>query len=68
MSEQRPTRGFSGAVVKVWRGDPDPAAGTVDIDFAMHDGLATRWAQIHQGTGVLERLSRTRRPGFMINS
>ncbi len=25
--------------------NPDPAAGTVDIDFAMHDGLATRWAQ-----------------------
>jgi NADPH-dependent ferric siderophore reductase len=24
--------------------NPDPAAGTVDIDFAMHDGLATRWA------------------------
>ena len=25
--------------------NPDPEAGTVDIDFAMHDGLATRWAQ-----------------------
>ncbi len=24
--------------------NPDPAAGTVDIDFALHDGLATRWA------------------------
>ncbi len=24
--------------------DPDPVAGTVAIDFAMHDGLATRWA------------------------
>lgn len=24
--------------------NPDPARGTVDIDFAMHDGLATRWA------------------------
>ena len=24
--------------------NPDPARGTVDIDFAMHDGIATRWA------------------------
>ncbi|WP_458316827.1 siderophore-interacting protein [Mycolicibacterium brisbanense] len=24
--------------------NPDPEAGTVDIDFAMHDGVATRWA------------------------
>lgn len=111
MSEQRPTRGFSGAVVKVWRGEdyeltvtgrsaltpnylrlhfagrelladrpphptmwvrgwfpdgakshqrgytlvnPDPAAGTVDIDFAMHDGLATRWAQTAKVGDVLE--------------
>jgi NADPH-dependent ferric siderophore reductase len=102
MTEQKPSRGFSGAIVKLWRGgdyeltvtgrteltpnylrlhftgeallaersihptmwvrgwfpdgakshqrgytlvNPDPAAGTVDIDFAMHDGLATRWAK-----------------------
>ena len=101
MSDQKPSRGFSGALVKLWRGgdyeltvtgrteltpnylrlhfdakelltgrplhptmwvrgwfpdgakshqrgytlvNADPAAGTVDIDFAMHDGLATRWA------------------------
>lgn len=25
--------------------DPDPAAGTVDIEFAMHDGVAANWAQ-----------------------
>lgn len=25
--------------------NPDPAAGTVDVDFAMHDGLATAWAR-----------------------
>ena len=25
--------------------NPDPAAATTDIDFALHDGLATRWAQ-----------------------
>jgi NADPH-dependent ferric siderophore reductase len=34
--------------------NPDPAAGTVDIDFAMHDGLATRWAQRAQPGDVLE--------------
>ncbi|WP_319457176.1 MULTISPECIES: siderophore-interacting protein [unclassified Mycobacterium] len=102
MTEQKPSRGFSGAIVKLWRGgdyeltvtgrteltpnylrlhfrgeallaerpihptmwvrgwfpdgakshqrgytlvNPDPAKGTVDIDFAMHDGLATRWAK-----------------------
>jgi NADPH-dependent ferric siderophore reductase len=101
MPDQKPSRGFSGALVKLWRGGdyeltvtgrteltpnylrlhfdgnelltgrplhptmwvrgwfPDgakshqrgytlvnanPPAGTVDIDFAMHDGLATRWA------------------------
>lgn len=101
MSDQKPSRGLSGALVKLWRGgdyqltvtgrteitpnylrlhfdagqlladrrvhptmwvrgwfpdgakshqrgytlvNADPAAGTVDIDFAMHDGLATRWA------------------------
>ena len=25
--------------------DPDPGADTVDIEFAMHDGVASRWAQ-----------------------
>ena len=34
--------------------NPDPEAGTVDIDFAMHDGLATRWAQQAQPGEILE--------------
>ena len=34
--------------------NPDPAAGTVSIDFAMHDGLATRWAQQAEPGDVLE--------------
>lgn len=34
--------------------NPDAAAGTVDIDFAMHDGLATRWAQEAAPGDVLE--------------
>ena len=34
--------------------DPDPGAGTVSIDFAMHDGLATRWAQEAEPGEVLE--------------
>ena len=34
--------------------NPDPAAGTVDIDFALHDGLATRWAQEAKPGDVLE--------------
>ena len=25
--------------------DPDPEAGTVDIEFALHDGVASNWAQ-----------------------
>ena len=25
--------------------DPDPAADTVDIEFALHDGVASRWAR-----------------------
>jgi NADPH-dependent ferric siderophore reductase len=25
--------------------DPDPPADTVDIEFALHDGIASRWAQ-----------------------
>lgn len=111
MSEQKPSRGLSGALVKLWRGgdyeltvtgrtqitphylrlhftaaelladrpvhptmwirgwfpdgakshqrgytlvNPDPAAGTVDIDFALHDGLATRWAIEAQPGDVLE--------------
>ena len=31
-----------------------PAAGTVDIDFAIHDGLATRWAQRAESGDKLE--------------
>lgn len=34
--------------------NPDPAAGTVDIDFAMHDGVATRWAADARPGDVLE--------------
>jgi NADPH-dependent ferric siderophore reductase len=34
--------------------NPDPAAGTVDIDFAMHDGVATRWAREVQSGDTLE--------------
>ncbi|MCV7192134.1 siderophore-interacting protein [Mycolicibacterium brumae] len=33
--------------------NPDPAAGTVDIDFALHDGLATRWAENAQPGDIL---------------
>jgi NADPH-dependent ferric siderophore reductase len=111
MAEQKPSRGLTGALVKLWRGgdyeltvtgrteisphylrlhfdsgdllqertlhptmwirgwfpdgdkshqrgytlvNPDPAAGTVDIDFAMHEGLATRWAQLAEPGDVLE--------------
>ena len=25
--------------------DPNPEADTVDIEFALHDGVASRWAQ-----------------------
>ncbi len=32
----------------------DPEAGTVDIDFAMHDGIATRWARAAQPGDVLD--------------
>ncbi|WKG02014.1 siderophore-interacting protein [Mycolicibacterium sp. HK-90] len=32
----------------------DPQAGTVDIDFAMHDGIATRWARAAEPGDVLE--------------
>ncbi|BDY26209.1 MULTISPECIES: siderophore-interacting protein [Mycolicibacterium] len=34
--------------------NPDPEAGTVDIDFAMHDGVATGWASAAQPGDVLE--------------
>jgi NADPH-dependent ferric siderophore reductase len=34
--------------------DPDTEAGTVSIDFAMHEGLATRWAQQAEPGEVLE--------------
>ena len=111
MADQKPSRGFSGAMVKLWRGgdyeltvtgraeltpnylrlhfagkelltdrsihptmwvrgwfpdgakshqrgytlvNPDPAAGTVDIDFAMHEGLATRWASEAEVGDTLE--------------
>jgi NADPH-dependent ferric siderophore reductase len=111
MSDQRPSRGLSGALVKLWRGgdyeltvtgrteitpnylrlhfeagelladrqvhptmwvrgwfpdgakshqrgytlvNADPEAGTVDIDFAMHDGLATGWAAQAQAGDALE--------------
>lgn len=111
MSEQKPSRGLSGALVKLWRGgdyeltvtgrteitahflrlhfaaaelladrpvhptmwirgwfpdgakshqrgytlvNPDPVAGTVDIDFALHDGLATRWATEATPGDILE--------------
>lgn len=102
MTEQKPSRGLEGVLVKLWRGgdyeltvtgrteitanylrlhftgaelladrrihptmwvrgwfpdggrshqrgytlvNPNPNSGTVDIDFALHDGVATRWAQ-----------------------
>ena len=111
MVEQKPSRGVTGALIKLWRGDDyqltvtgrteitpnylrlhflgrellderpihptmwvrgwfpdgakshqrgytlvnaDPAAGTVDIDFAMHDGLATRWARAAEPGHTLE--------------
>ncbi|MGW0162522.1 siderophore-interacting protein [Mycobacterium sp. NPDC003323] len=34
--------------------NPDPETGTVDIDFAMHDGVATRWARNAQPGDTLE--------------
>ncbi|CAJ1498553.1 siderophore-interacting protein [[Mycobacterium] burgundiense] len=34
--------------------NPDPRARTVDIDFALHEGLATRWACAAQPGDVLE--------------
>lgn len=111
MAEHKPSRGFSGALVKLWRGgdyeltvsgrteltpnylrlhftgkeflneraihptmwvrgwfpdgakshqrgytlvNADPEAGTLDIDFAMHDGLATTWARQAEAGDTLE--------------
>jgi NADPH-dependent ferric siderophore reductase len=111
MADAKPSRGLTGALVKLWRGgdyeltvtgrteisphylrlhfdsgellrdnavhptmwirgwfpdgdkahqrgytlvNPDAVAGTVDIDFALHEGLATRWAQQAQPGDVLE--------------
>jgi NADPH-dependent ferric siderophore reductase len=34
--------------------NPDPSSGTVDIDFALHEGLATRWAREAKPGDVLE--------------
>ncbi|OBF27430.1 siderophore-interacting protein [Mycobacterium sp. ACS4331] len=34
--------------------NPDPEAGTVDIDFALHDGIATRWARGAEPGDTLE--------------
>lgn len=34
--------------------NPDPDNGTLDIDFAMHDGVATRWARNAEPGDVLE--------------
>lgn len=34
--------------------DPDPEADTVDIEFALHDGLASRWAQAAQPGDTIE--------------
>jgi NADPH-dependent ferric siderophore reductase len=34
--------------------DPDPAADTVDVEFALHDGVASRWAQAAQPGDTIE--------------
>ncbi|WP_422745637.1 siderophore-interacting protein [Mycobacterium sp. WMMD1722] len=34
--------------------DPDPVADTVDIEFALHDGPAARWAQAAQPGDTIE--------------
>jgi NADPH-dependent ferric siderophore reductase len=34
--------------------NPDPETGTVDIDFALHDGLATNWARVASPGDTLE--------------
>ena len=112
MAEHKPSRGFTGALVKLWRGgdyaltvtgrtevtpnylrlhflakellaerpihptmwvrgwfpdgikshqrgytlvNPDPEAGTLDVEFAMHDGLATAWARARSPSGLPRR-------------
>jgi len=34
--------------------DPDPASGAVDIEFALHDGIASHWAQAAQPGDTIE--------------
>jgi NADPH-dependent ferric siderophore reductase len=34
--------------------DPNPTADTVDIEFALHDGVASRWAQDARPGGTIE--------------
>ncbi len=34
--------------------DPDPAAGTMDIEFALHDGCASEWARAAQPGDTIE--------------
>ncbi|MGH3576535.1 MAG: siderophore-interacting protein [Mycobacterium sp.] len=34
--------------------DPDPKADTTDIEFALHDGIASRWAQAAQPGDTIE--------------
>jgi NADPH-dependent ferric siderophore reductase len=34
--------------------DPEPVADTVDIEFAPHDGLASRWAKQAQPGDIIE--------------
>ena len=34
--------------------DPDPEADTVDIEFALHDGVASRWAKDAQPGDTIE--------------
>ena len=34
--------------------DPDPAAGTFSMDFAMHDGMAANWARGAQPGDAIE--------------
>lgn len=34
--------------------DPDPAADTVDVEFALHDGIASQWARAAQPGDAIE--------------
>lgn len=34
--------------------DPDPGNDTVDIEFALHDGIASRWAQAAQAGDTID--------------